>query len=393
MKVLSLLFVLLFTLTGCTDVPVSPSGEEILPPVIDSGDEVLPTEPPVIAEKELFEDYYELASKELENMTLEEKIGQLFLVQYPGKSTTEKEISKYCPGGYILFAKDVKNESKESLTNLISEFQDEAKHNMFFAVDEEGGPVVRVSAYSQYRNKPYEAVRKIYDKGGMDAVIEDSHDKNEFLKSFGFNMNLTPVVDIPTNSKSYMYSRAISIDEEIVSEFASKVIAKMNEDNVVASMKHFPGYGDNVDTHTGIAVDERTLEDFNNKDLKPFIAGIENDVPTIMVNHNIIKEVDDQKPASISKPVHDILRNDLGFSGLIVTDSLSMDAIKQYVENGEAAAEAIIAGNDLIISATLETHVNEILKAMEEGRITEDQINTACKRVLACKMAYGIIEK
>ena len=138
-------------------------------------------------------------------------------------------------------------------------------------------------------------------------------------------------------------------------------------------------------------VDERTLEDFKNKDLKPFIAGIESGVPSIMVNHNIIKEVDDQKPASISKPVHDILRNDLDYSGLIVTDSLSMDAIKQYVQNGEAAAEAVIAGNDMIISATLEAHVNEILKAIEDGRITKDQIDTACRRVLACKMAYGII--
>ena len=212
MKVISLLFVLLFTLCGCTDNVIDVSGEEILPPSIDSGEEVLPTEPPVILKKELFEDYYELASKELENMTLEEKIGQLFLVQYPGKTVSEKEISKYCPGGYILFAKDVKNESKDSLTKLISDFQEAAKYNMFFAVDEEGGPVVRVSAYSQYRNKPYDAVRKIYANGGMNAVIEDSHDKNEFLKSFGFNMNLTPVVDIPTSNKSYMFSRAVSTD-------------------------------------------------------------------------------------------------------------------------------------------------------------------------------------
>ena len=204
-------------------------------------------------------------------------------------------------------------------------------------------------------------------------------------------MNLTPVVDIPTNSNSYMYSRAISTDEAVVSEFSSKIIARMNEDKMVASMKHFPGYGDNVDTHTGIAIDERSLDDFRKKDFKPFVAGIEMGVPTIMVNHNIIKNIDDSMPASISKNVHDILREELEFSGLIITDSLAMDAIKKYVQNGEAAVQAVISGNDMIITASLEAHVNEVVNAINDGRITEEQINTAVRRILACKMSYGII--
>ena len=109
-----------------------------------------------------------------------------------------------------------------------------------------------------------------------------------------------------------------------------------------------------------------------------------------MVNHNIIASIDDKYPASISKEVHDILRNELGYSGLIITDSLAMDAIKQYVKDGEAAAQAVIAGNDLIISSTLKAHINEIKKAIEEGRISEEQIDTACRRVIACKLAYEI---
>ncbi len=397
MRVINLLLVLLL-MCGCTNTVIDVSGD--VPAVIEPDKESERKEyiteevvEPEIVIKELFEDYYQDAEEIMQEMTLEEKVSQMFLVIYPGKTNAYNELSKYCPGGYILFANDVKNETKDSLTTFINEFQDKAKEKMFIAVDEEGGSVVRVSAYKQYREKPFESMRKIYARGGMEEVLSDSKEKSELLKSLGINMNLTPVVDLPTNNKSYMYSRTISLDESIVSEFASKIIQRMNEDKMVSSMKHFPGYGDNVDTHTGIAIDNRTLEDFMNKDFKPFIAGIEQGVPTIMVNHNVIKNIDEDYPASLSEKVHDILRNDLGFSGLIVTDSLAMDALKEYVANGEAGAQAVIAGNDMIISHKLEAHVNEILKAINEGRITEEEINTAVRRVLACKLCYGIIEK
>ncbi len=340
---------------------------------------------------ELFEEYYESAEKIASEMTIEEKIGQMFLVMYPGDSKALEEISKYNPGGYILFAKDVQNETVDSLKEKISNLQEKSKIKMMIAVDEEGGQVVRVSAYPQYRKTKFNSPKNIYEKSGIDAVVDDSKEKDEFLKSFGINMNLTPVVDLPTSKNSYMFNRAISTDEEIVCEFAEKVVARMNEDKVIASMKHFPGYGDNVDTHTGIAIDDRSKEDFLNKDFKPFIAGINSGVPTIMVNHNIIKNIDENYPASISKEIHDILRNELNFTGLIITDALNMDAIKKYVENGEAGAQAVISGNDMIISNTLKSHVSEILKAMSEGRITEEQINIAVKRILACKIKYGII--
>ena len=400
MKVLSIIIAVLL-MCGCTSNGIDKSGDSKAD-FINSG-EVKELEPTESAEeekeevmskpKELFEDYYEEADTILEDLTLEEKIAQMFLVIYPGREAAIKEIKKYSPGGYILFAKDFKEETKDSIISLIDGMQDKAKTSMLIAVDEEGGPVVRVSAFKQFRTTPFESMRKIYASGGMNAIIEDAKEKSELLKSLGINMNLTPVVDIPTNDKSYMYSRAVSLDSDVVSEFAGKIIDRMNEDKVVASMKHFPGYGDNVDTHTGIAIDERTLEDFMRKDFKPFIAGIEQGVPTIMVNHNVIKNIDENYPASISKKVHDTLRNDLGFSGLIVTDSLAMDALKEYVTNGEAGAQAVIAGNDMIISHKLEAHVNEIMKAVEDGRVTEEEINTAVRRVLACKLCYGIIQK
>ncbi len=392
-----LLMVLLMASCTNTNFPdeVIPSGEK----AIDSGDfkptdnEPISEDEPmdeIILNKELFEDYYDEANRIMQSMSLEEKIAQMFLLIYPGDEYALKEISKYNPGGYILFANDVKNETPESLKERINKLQDNSKVKMMIAVDEEGGTVVRISCYKQYRDKKFDSPKNIYKKSGMDGVVKDAHEKDELLKSLGINMNLAPVVDLPTNSSSFMYLRAIDIDEEITSEFAKKVIEQMNEDKMISSMKHFPGYGDNVDTHTGIAIDERTKEEFLNKDFKPFIAGIEANAPTIMVNHNIIKELDEDFPASISKDVHDVLRNELNYSGLIVTDSLAMDAVKKYVQNGEAGAQAVIAGNDLIISNSLEAHINEILRAIDDGRIEEKQIDDAVRRVIACKICYGI---
>lgn len=166
----------------------------------------------------------------------------------------------------------------------------------------------------------------------------------------------------------------------------------MNEDNMISVMKHFPGYGDNEDTHTGIAIDERSYQNFINSDFIPFESGIEARGPCILVSHNVVKCMDEEKPASLSENVHDILRNDLNFTGLIITDDLAMDAVKTYVENGEAAVQAIKAGNDMIISSDFKTQKNEVLDAVNNGEINIDTINTAVRRILALKYAFGIIK-
>ena len=165
----------------------------------------------------------------------------------------------------------------------------------------------------------------------------------------------------------------------------------MKSDNITSVMKHFPGYGNNVDTHTGIAIDKRDYSNFENRDFIPFEEGIKNGAPAILVSHNIVECMDKSKPASLSENVHNILRNELGFSGIIMTDDLAMDAVKQYVENGDAATQAVLAGNDLIISSDFANQRNEVLQAVKDGTIEENTINNAVKRVLAWKMMYGII--
>ena len=348
--------------------------------------------PDSTSNNDLFSTYYSQADSIISTMTLDEKVGQMFLARYPESSSMAiKEINEDTPGGYILFARDFKNETKDSIKQKLEECQNASKIDLFLGVDEEGGTVVRVSSYKNFRNYPFEAPRDIYSKSGMSGIINDSHEKSELLKSLGLNMNLTPVVDVPSSSSDFIYDRAFSTNVNEVVNFAENVINTMKEDNIISVMKHFPGYGNNVDTHTGIAIDKRDITTFENTDFLPFEKGIELGCPFILVNHNIVECMDSEKPASLSKNVHDILRNDLSFTGLIITDDLAMDAVNDYVENGNAATTAVLAGNDMIISSDFTNQKDEIINAVNNGIISEDIINDSVRRILACKLAYGII--
>ncbi len=339
---------------------------------------------------ELFAQYYETAEKIMQDMSIEEKVGQMFLVRYPDSGVIE-QIKNETPGGYILFGKDFDNETKESILEELTEEQEASKIGLIFGVDEEGGTVVRVSSHKAFRNSKFKSPQEIWKQGQLPAILEDSKEKSELLKSIGLNMNLAPVVDVPTKSSSFIYDRSYGRGAEKTATYTSELIKTMNEDNMISVMKHFPGYGDNEDTHTGIAVDERPYSTFETTDFLPFKNGIEAGGPCILVSHNIVKSMDENKPASLSENVHKILREDLNFSGIAMTDDLAMDAVKSYVENGEAAVQAVLAGNDMIISSDFVPQKQEILKAIQEKKINEDMINKAVRRIISMKIAYGII--
>lgn len=344
----------------------------------------------VAESEELFSSYFDEAEEMLSKMTLEEKVGQMFLARYPSSGVLN-EIKNYQPAGYILFGKDFQNETPNSIKKELQDCQNASKIPLALGVDEEGGTVVRVSQYKAFRASPFKSPREIYANGGMDAVISDSHEKSNLLKSLGINMNLAPVVDVPESSNDFIYKRAFSTNVNEVKDFTNQIINAMKSDNITSVMKHFPGYGNNVDTHTGIAIDKRDYLNFENRDFIPFEEGIKNGAPAILVSHNIVECMDKSKPASLSENVHNILRNELGFSGIIMTDDLAMDAVKQYVENGDAATQAVLAGNDLIISSDFANQRNEVLQAVKDGTIEENTINDAVKRILAWKMTYGIM--
>ena len=343
----------------------------------------------IIKKKDFFEDYYDEALNMMETMSLEEKIGQLFLVRY-NKYSAIGEINNYYTGGYLLFAKDFNNHTKESISSEISNLQDTSKYPLVIAVDEEGGFVTRVSRYSNFRSEKFYAPKYYYELGGYELLSQIEDEKAKLLLSLGINLNLAPVADISVNPSDFIYNRSFGMDAASTAAFISNMVGYANNAGISSSLKHFPGYGNNVDTHTGVAIDNRSYESFINNDFLPFKSGIENKVPTILVSHNIINCIDNSYPASLSEKVISELRNTLDFSGIVMTDDLAMDAVKSYVTDGKAATLAINAGNDLIITSDFVNMYNEVLTAVNNGEISLERINDSVKRILAWKIAYNM---
>ena len=376
-KILIVLLIVFIICTGC--------GKEEKKTVLQ--DKVWPEE----MLDDLFFDYYQEASEVMEKMSLEEKVGQLFLVRYDAWSCKD-QIKNYYPGGYVLFAKDFEDHTKATIKNELDSNQKLSKIPMIFSVDEEGGYVTRVSRFSQFRSEKFQSNQYYYNLGGYEKLKEIEEEKAKLLLSLGLNMNLAPVADVSTNANDFIHIRTFGKDAKETSTFISNMVTYAKDSGISSCLKHFPGYGNNVDTHTGSAYDKRSYETFTSSDYLPFISGIKAGVPSIMVSHNVMESVDSTYPASLSKKViTGELRDKLNFSGIVITDDLAMDAVKSYVTEGSAAVLAINAGNDMIITSDFETMFKEVLKAVNSGIIEQETINNAVRRIIAWKHAYGLM--
>ena len=340
---------------------------------------------------DIFNEYYNDALKLMKDMTLEEKIGQLFLVRYDVNTST-KQIKNYYAGGFVLFAKDFQNHTKETITKELKDRQSVSKIPLALAVDEEGGYVTRVSRFPAFRSEKFKSNRVLFETGGYDLVKTSEAEKAELLLSLGLNLNLGPVADVSTDVNDFINIRTFGRDAKETSMFISNIVSYNNESLISSCLKHFPGYGNNVDTHNGIAIDNRSYDNFVNNDYLPFKSGIEAGVPTILVSHNIVNSMDSEYPASLSKKVISELRDKLNFSGVVITDDLAMGAVAKFVDANNAATLAINAGNDMIITSSFETMFNEVLNNVKSGIIKEEVIDMAVKRILAWKYAYKIIK-
>ena len=206
-------------------------------------------------------------------------------------------------------------------------------------------------------------------------------------------MNLAPVADVSTDPADFIYDRALGQDTQATADYVTDVVTAMRDCGIGSVLKHFPGYGSNVDTHTGIAVDQRPLEQFESADFLPFSAGMAagDGTTAVLVSHNIMTAVDESLPASLSPAVHDLLRDELGFDGVVMTDDLAMDAVAAYSTDGAVAVMALQAGNDLIITTDYRTQIPKVLEALESGALSEETIDTACRRVLTWKQNLGLL--
>lgn len=331
----------------------------------------------------IFKDFYSLAKGYLNSLTLDQKIGQLLLVKYPGVgSGAVNALKDYNLAGYIFYENDFKDKTKYEVIKMIEELQEASKTPILTAVDEEGGSVVRVSSNSNLIDAPFKSPSYIYEHGGIDAIKDDTTNKSKFLSSLGINLNLAPVVDVSSDSNSYIYERTLKEDTETTSLYAKTVINASKDSSVSYVLKHFPGYGNNTDTHTGSSTDNRSYDDIRDNDLPPFISGIEAGAEAILVSHNVVTNIDDGNPASLSEGVHNLLRKNLGFTGVIISDDLSMSAVSNISNN---IVKAIKAGNDLIIVSDYLDSINSIKDAISDSSLTEDDIDIHVARVIAWK--------
>lgn len=321
----------------------------------------------------------------LEEMSLSEKVGQVILARYP--SGAAEQMSQYKFGGYTLYAQDFNGETPTTITSELFRVSLENEIMPFFAVDEEGGAITRVSRYLAFAETRLPTIQAAL-KNGM-TVDEWTKQMADVLKSAGVNLNFAPVADVAESTSDYIYDRTVSLDYNKTGKVISEIVQGMNKHGIMGCLKHFPGYGANVDTHTGIAVDTRPLKDFETKDFIPFKKGIEAGVPMIMVNHNIVEAFNDNVPASLAPEVHAALR-DLGFDGIIITDDLGMDAITLYTD--EPYVEAFLAGNDMLCTSDGEATYKALYGAVLDGRISEDRLDESVLKILKTKIKYGIIE-
>lgn len=331
------------------------------------------------------------AEEILSGMTLEEKVGQMFIARCPEEGGAEKA-AQYHPGGYILFARDFADRTPAEASAAIASYQAASDIPLLIGVDEEGGTVNRVSRFPAYRDAPFPSPHALYQAGGFDAVKADTEEKCARLSSLGVNVNFAPVCDLPDSPDDFIFNRSFGTDAALTAQYVRTVVETMRGTGVLSVLKHFPGYGNNADTHTGIAYDARPYKDFLAEDFLPFEAGIEAGAEMALVSHNIVSCIDPDYPASLSPAVHTVLRETLGFTGAIVTDDLAMDGVRDFVGDAEAAVLAVEAGNDLLCCTDFETQIPAVVDAVKSGRLSEEQVDAAAGRVLTMKITAGIIE-
>ena len=335
----------------------------------------------------------------LNSLTLEQKVGQLFFVRCAESGMAEK-VARYHLGGVLLFTRDFKDAdgnwlTKEDFVAKLAAMQNAAEQDsaipLFIGSDEEGGTVTRASRNPNLFPDKSRSPQELYAVNGLNSILLDAAEKSYTLRELGINVNFAPVCDVSTDPGDFIYERSLGRDAAETMAYVAGVVSVMRDSNIGSVLKHFPGYGNNADTHTGVAIDERPISTFRNADFLPFLGGIRAGAPFVLVSHNIVSCMDAEYPASLSPAVHEILRDELRFDGVALTDDLAMDAVKAYAEDGSVAVLALLAGNDMIVTTDFETQIPQVLAAVADGTLDRSVIDAACTRVLRAKLALGLL--
>lgn len=333
----------------------------------------------------------------LSQMTLDEKLGQMMMVQFTGPDYSpqlDAMISHYKVGSVLIFAANGNIVSKPQLKNLISQMQKNAFLPLAVSIDQEGGTVDRLIDL----DGPQPAAGTIGATGDTNKAYQQGLKDAEDLTSYGINLNLAPVVDVTNVYNPQLYNRTYGKNAAIVTSMAGAYLQGLQKSGkVLGTLKHFPGLGDvSVDPHDRPPDLTRSLSSLNSIDWAPYASLInQGNVYAVMVTHEYVKALDSSVPSSLSPKVIGILRNQMHFQGVIMTDSLTMDSISNYYSYGQAAAMAVEAGDDMLMGASSPTDLAAMIKGIKQaltaGKISQQQIDDSVRRILLLKYAMGLI--
>ncbi|MCI9582232.1 glycoside hydrolase family 3 protein [Clostridiaceae bacterium] len=339
----------------------------------------------------------------MERMTLEEKVLQLFIITpealtgvdevYAAGTKTREAIDAYPVGGLVYFRQNLKDPAqvKDMLSRSKGYFVDRIGIAPFLSVDEEGGQVTRIGGRREFGAASFPDMSKIGANGDPGEAYRVGTTIGEYLSEYGFNVDFAPVADVLTNPENTVVARrSFGSDGAAAAAFTNEVIRGLEEKGVEAVLKHFPGHGGTAaDSHKGYAQTLRTLEEMREEEFVPFREGIKAGCRFVMVGHiSAPKAAGDERPAIFSKKmVTDILRGELGFDGIIVTDAMNMKAVTDSYGSSEAAVLALQAGVDmLLMPADFRAAYSGVMEAVKNGTLSEARIEESVQRILTVKM-------
>ena len=343
----------------------------------------------------------EVVEAVISEMTLEEKVAGLFVVtpeSITGVNTavqagegTKSALEKYPVGGLIYFKKNI--QSEEQIKEMVEKSISYCKYPMFIAVDEEGGEVARLAEGLKLENVGN--MEDIGSTGDTKKAYEAMKTVGSYMTRYGFNLNFAPMADVLTNEGNVSIGdRSFGSDANMVAGMVAAAMNGLEESGVTACIKHFPGLGDAAeDTHNGLVIIDKSLDELKQTELVPFISAIENGANMIMVGHMALPQIiGDNTPATMSKEViSGLLRSELGFNGVVITDAMNMGAITEYYGADEAAIRAFKAGADMVLMPeNFELAYKGVIEAVKDGTISEERINNSLKRVFRIKYADSV---
>ena len=332
----------------------------------------------------------------INNMSLDEKIGQLIIISYRNDSvdeTLQKVLDEVKPGGFILFKENLT--TYDNTIKLIKDIKSTSKIPMFISIDEEGGSVQRLKSLSDLSVSDFPYMYDLARTKDTNKISSVAKAMAEELKVFGINMDFAPDIDVYSNPKNQVIGkRSFGSNPELVSKYGLIFGNSLMNNNIIPVYKHFPGHGNtSIDSHVDLPIVNKSKEELLNSDLIPFINAIKDEASVIMVGHLAVPSITgNNTPASLSKEViTDFLKTELGYKGLVVTDALDMGALTNYYKKEEICSNALLAGVDILLMPVKSTVcVSDIKNKVSSGIISEERINESVRKILELK--YSKIE-